>query len=37
MLVPDYHRVVCPVRFFLLIRTRALRSLTKKQVSEYID
>ena len=37
MLVPVYHRVVCPVRFFLLIRTRALRSLTKKQVSEYTD
>ena len=37
MLVPVYHPVVCPVRFFLLIRTRALRSLTKKQVSEYTD
>lgn len=37
MLVPVYHRVVCPVRFFLLIRTRALLSLTKKQVSEYTD
>ena len=37
MLVPVYHRVVCPVRLFLLIRTRALRSLTKKQVSEYTD